>query len=114
MGLARSIPSPLTSPVSGCSKAFECKRKSIILLSRDCQGVGTSEPTARMVAESVPSEVLWNNRCAGENAHSTSGDNGPATGASLSGYMAGVAVDAAGNIYIDDTNNNRIDTNNNR
>ncbi len=44
---------------------------------------------------------------AGNGIAGFSGDGGVATGASLNGPFA-VAVDAAGNIYIADTNNNRI------
>ncbi len=44
---------------------------------------------------------------AGNGMSAFSGDNGPALGASLSG-PTGVAVDAAGNIYIADTSNYRI------
>ncbi len=44
---------------------------------------------------------------AGNGSHGFGGDNGPAAAAQLS-YPDGVAVDAAGNLYITDTDNNRI------
>ena len=37
-----------------------------------------------------------------------SGDGGPATDASLSGYPNGVTTDTAGNVYIGDNNNSRV------
>ncbi|MCH8208804.1 MAG: SMP-30/gluconolactonase/LRE family protein [Nitrospinae bacterium] len=44
---------------------------------------------------------------AGDGNHFFSGDYGPATRASLA-YPTGVAVDASGNLYIADRNNNRV------
>ena len=44
---------------------------------------------------------------AGNGAHGYSGDGGPAVKAQLNGPL-GVAVDGAGNLYIADTNNNRV------
>ena len=43
---------------------------------------------------------------AGTGTASYSGDNGPATSATL--YYPGVALDSSGNVYIADTYNNRI------
>ncbi len=45
---------------------------------------------------------------AGNGVCDYSGDNGPATSASLSMFVYGVAVDAGGNVYIADTGNCRI------
>jgi hypothetical protein len=44
---------------------------------------------------------------AGNGSYGFAGDNGPATSASLA-YPVGVAVDAAGKLYIADSNNHRI------
>ena len=46
-------------------------------------------------------------RVAGNGVKGFNGDNGPATQAELSG-PTGIAVDAAGNLYIADFNNNRV------
>jgi sugar lactone lactonase YvrE len=45
---------------------------------------------------------------AGCGSNGFAGDGGAATNASLSSWLGGVAVDAAGNFYIADANNNRI------
>lgn len=45
--------------------------------------------------------------CGGRESGGFSGDGGPAVRALL-GYPRGVALDAAGNVYIADTNNNRV------
>ena len=44
---------------------------------------------------------------AGNGAFGYTGDNGPATGAELN-YPIGIAVDAAGNLYIADSHNNLV------
>jgi len=45
---------------------------------------------------------------AGNGTYGYSGDGGPATGAELSFFPTGLAVDSAGDLYIADTNNSRI------
>ena len=45
---------------------------------------------------------------AGSGVVGFSGDGGPATAATLNGYLQGIQVDAAGNVYFADINNNRI------
>jgi sugar lactone lactonase YvrE len=58
-----------------------------------------------LVVKMSPSGVLT--AAAGNGVAGFSGDGGPATSASLSGPAA-VALDAAGNLYIADSSNNRI------
>jgi uncharacterized protein (TIGR03437 family) len=61
----------------------------------------TDNQRIRKVANGVITTVGGNGTCC------FSGDGGPATGAQLA-YPTGVAVDSAGNLYIADTQNNRI------
>jgi sugar lactone lactonase YvrE len=61
----------------------------------------TNDNRIRKVSNAVITTV------AGNGAYGYSGDNGPATSAQLSS-PSGVAVDSAGNLYVSDTDNNRI------
>ena len=61
----------------------------------------TNNQSIREISKGVITTV------AGNGTKGFSGDNGPATSAQLS-YPGGVALDAAGNLYITDTANNRI------
>jgi uncharacterized protein (TIGR03437 family) len=61
----------------------------------------TANNTVRRVASGVITNV------AGTGAAGSSGDGNPATGAQLNGPQ-GLAVDSAGNLYIADTQNNRV------
>lgn len=58
-------------------------------------------------AEAAPVATGVITTIAGNGTTGVAGDGGPATAAQLV-YPAGAAVDAAGNVYIADTNNHRI------
>jgi uncharacterized protein (TIGR03437 family) len=57
------------------------------------------------IRQVTPAGII--NRIAGTGIHGYGGDNGPALSAELN-EPSGLAVDSAGNLYIADTNNNRI------
>jgi uncharacterized protein (TIGR03437 family) len=61
----------------------------------------------RILKVTPSGSITVTTKVAGTGVNGFSGDGGPAASAQLSS-PAGVAVDAAGNIYIADTNNNRI------
>ncbi|OFW40135.1 MAG: hypothetical protein A3J28_06665 [Acidobacteria bacterium RIFCSPLOWO2_12_FULL_60_22] len=69
--------------------------------------VYATDQTDNVVVRISPAGII--RVVAGNNIAGFSGDGGPATSASLNfGSLGGVAVDAAGNLYIADTANNRV------
>src|SRR5215831_1113375 len=77
------------------------------------QGVATDGAGGFYVASSTQNRVYRVTSdgtltiIAGSGSPGFSGDNGPASSAQLS-YMHGIATDAAGNLFIADTSNNRV------
>jgi trimeric autotransporter adhesin len=65
--------------------------------------IDTGNQRVRMVTKSTGIITT----VAGDGTYGYTGDGGQATSASL-GYPSGIAVDASGNVYIADTNNDRI------
>ncbi|MEK7755192.1 MAG: hypothetical protein AAB654_24925, partial [Acidobacteriota bacterium] len=86
-GTSASLHSPDSVAVDGAGNLFFADRRHVVLRLETTTGVLTM--------------------AAGNGTAGFSGDNGPATSAQLSNPF-GVAVDAAGNLYIADKSNHRI------
>jgi sugar lactone lactonase YvrE len=109
--------------------ALQCLALALSLITVHAQPTITSPPTNQVVpvgatatfsvtvSDTLPVTYLWQFNgtnvpnqiitIAGINTNAYSGDNGPATNAALNG-PDGVCVDSVGNVYIADTQNQRI------
>lgn len=98
------------SPLSGLLVERESLRSRFRKAS-GCTGIAVDDAGNLYVASASPNVVKISNgvvsTVAGNGTHGFGGDNGPATSAEL-GEPINVAVDSAGNLYIADTQNNRI------
>ncbi|MGD0500985.1 MAG: putative Ig domain-containing protein, partial [Bryobacteraceae bacterium] len=93
-----SLASPVGVAVDGLGDLY-------IATGSGCSNSQEPNPAVVAVRKVSPSGIITT--VAGSGPCGSSGDGGPATSATL-GSPQGVAVDGSGNLYIADTNNNRI------